>query len=88
MEFTPELSDAFAPGAVKIRNVRLIYRNGGEVNGTIRKLKLSPGNRSPIRLVLEKSDPAQGERTRHRAVFEHVKALEVHYTDGTSAKFP
>ena len=88
MELTPELSHAFAPGADQIRSVRLTYRNGGTVHGTIQKLKLSPGSGSPLKLVLLKADPEKGERARHRAVFEHVTALEVHYTDGKVVKLP
>ena len=83
MEVTPEISGAFAPGPEKIRSVRLTYRNGGEVNGTIRRLRLSP-----FKLVLQKIDPAAGERARHKAVFDHVTVLEIIYTDGLVKKFP
>jgi len=82
MKVTPEVIGAFTPGTQKIRSVRLTYRNGGEVNGTLRKLRLSP-----LRVVLQKTNPAKGEGARHRVVFDHVTAMEVQYADGTILKF-
>ena len=83
MEITTEITRAFAADPEMIQIVKLTYRNGGVVNGTIRKLKISP-----LKMVLQKTDPGSGERALHRAIFEHVSALEVHYTDGSVLKFP
>jgi hypothetical protein len=101
MEITSEILEAFSAGKTGIREVRLTYKNGGKVLGIVRKLKLRPGKpdmfQKPgqppkqgqsLKLVIDKQDPKEGERPLHRAVFDHVTALEVHYTNGTSVKFP
>ncbi len=77
MEITAEIEQFFAdPG--RIAEVELTYQNGGRVLGTIRRVKLAP-----LRVVIQKSNPAKGERPRHKAVFDHVTHLRLTFADGS-----
>jgi len=87
MEITKELNEAFARGKEKIKSVKLTYRNGGTVEGTILKLKVVPGRPEALKVVVLKSDPAKGERPKHRPVFGHLTALEIRFADGSVEKF-
>jgi len=82
MELTEELRTLFAEGAESIKELELTYKNGGKVRGRVHKLK-----QKPLRLTIQKSEPASGERPRHRAVFDHVLSLELHMQDGRKLRF-
>lgn len=82
MELTPEIEQLFASDSERISLLELTYKNGGMVIGTIRRLRLSP-----LRLVVQKSDPAKGERPRHKVVFEHVIRLRIIFQDGREKIF-
>ena len=83
MELTPEIEKIFASDSERISLLELTYKNGGMVIGSIRKLRLSP-----LRLVIQKSDPSKGERARHKVVFEHVTQMKVGFQDGSEIIFP
>ena len=83
MEVTPEIEKIFASGAEGITQLELTYKNGGMVIGTIRRLRLLP-----LRIVVQKSDPAKGERAKHKVVFEHVTLMRISFRDGSEIVFP
>jgi hypothetical protein len=81
MNITPEITELLDSGD-RIRTIELTYKNGGKVLGTIRKFR-----RSPLKVVIQKSDPQKGERSRHKAVFDHVTELVISMTDGEVYSF-
>ena len=82
MEITPETEKIFASDSERISQLELTYKNGGMVIGTIRRLRLRP-----LRIVIQKSDPAKGERPKHKVVFEHVIRLRIIFQDGSEKIF-
>jgi len=88
MEVTPEIEKIFASGAEGITQLELTYKNGGMVIGSIKKLRLSPLRLRPLRIVIQKSDPAKGERAKHKVVFEHVTLMRISFRDGSEIVFP
>ena len=82
MELTPEIEEIFLTSQEKITEIELTYKNGGKVLGAIRKLRLSP-----LRLVIQKSSPEKGERTRHKVVFDHVICMNITFEDGSEKVF-
>jgi len=83
MELSTQIEEIFASRAEEITHIELTYKNGGKVSGTIKKLKLSP-----LRLVIQKTDPQKGERPRHKVVFDHVTLLKIVFQDGSRNVFP
>ncbi len=77
MEISPEITEIFADPD-RIVALECTYKNGGKVAGTLRKVK-----QAPLRVVVQKSDPARGERPRHKVVFDHVISLQVTFDDGS-----
>lgn len=82
MILTDEIRDILAAGSEIVKEIELTYRNGGKVRGTIRKFSARRG-----KLSIQKSQPAEGERPRHKAVFDHVTALRMVLSDGTTREF-
>jgi len=82
MELSPEILQIFEADSERIERLELTYKNGGRVLGTIRKLKLSP-----LRIVVQKSQPSRGERPRHRVVFDHLTGLKIVFNDGSEKDF-
>ena len=83
MEVSPEIEKIFASDSERISQLELTYKNGGMVLGTIRRLRLRP-----LRIVIQKSDPAKGERPKHKVVFEHVILMKIDFRDGAEIVFP
>ena len=81
MEITAEITEIFADPD-RIAELELTYKNGGKVAGTLRKVKITP-----LRLVVQKSNPAKGERPRHKVVFDHVTSLQITFSDGSVKGF-
>ena len=82
MELTAEIEKIFSAKQDRISGIELTYKNGGIVRGTINKVRLSP-----LRLVIQKSSPEKGERSRHKVVFDHVTRLQITFNDGSQASF-
>jgi hypothetical protein len=81
MILSPEIDLLFSDPD-RISELEITYQNGGKVNGSIRKVKYKP-----LRVVIQKSEPAKGERPRHKIVFDHVTLLKVLFKDGTKQSF-
>jgi len=81
MILSPEIDLLFADPD-RISQLEITYQNGGKVIGSIRKVKYKP-----LRVLVQKREPAKGERPRHKVVFDHVTLLEVFFTDGTKQSF-
>jgi hypothetical protein len=81
MNITEEIVELLDSGD-RVASVELTYKNGGKVLGTIRKMR-----RSPLKVVILKSDPQKGESPKHRVVFDHVTELRVNMADGSEKRF-
>ena len=82
MEITPEIEAILLSQAKDIKEIELTYKNDGKVRGTIRKIR-----KSPLRMVVQKSDPEKGERPRHKVVFDHLKQIRIVFSDEAEAIF-
>ena len=82
MELTTEIEEIFTSRVKQITKIELTYKNGGKVLGAIRKLRLSP-----LRLIIQKSSPEKGERTRHKVVFDHIICMNITFEDGSEKVF-
>ena len=82
MEVTQEIESIFTNQAETISGIELIYRNGGKVIGTIRKLRLAP-----LRITIQKTVLEKRERSRHKVVFDHVSRMQLSFDDGSEKVF-
>ena len=87
MELKPEILELLSSGKDNIREIRLTYRNGGQVKGAVLRLRVKTGTKPIVKLVIDKHDPRPGERSRHRAVLEHLTEIWITAADGTEHLF-
>ena len=83
MEITPEIASLFGSEADQLERVEITYQNGGKVIGTVKRARLRP-----LRVVIQKSHPEKGERSKHRVVFDHVIRIRVTLRDGSTRNYP
>jgi hypothetical protein len=82
MEITPELANLFGSELNKVESVEITYQNGGKVIGTVKKVR-----KKPLKVVILKSQVEQGERPKHRVVFDHVTQMQFTFLDGSTKTF-
>ena len=82
MNITPEMESSIQADLTSIEKFEFTYKNGGQVIGSVKKIKFSP-----LKITILKNPVPKGESSKHKVVFDHLVKFSLHYKDGSTRSF-